>query len=94
MIICLWTLGCLGLFGREHTRTTGKYYEELANRTSLKLRGVFQGDYLSSFLFITALIPLSLNLRLPTLGYEFVDKTKINHLFFLNDLKLSGKEET
>lgn len=41
MIICLWILGCLGLFGREYICIIGKYYEELVNRISFKLRGVF-----------------------------------------------------
>ena len=58
--------------------------------------GIFQGDSLSPLVFVLALIPLSLILRKAKGAYEFSEgKEKINHLLFMDDLKLysrSGKE--
>ena len=51
--------------------------------------GVFQGDSVSHLVFLLALIPLSLILRKVKAAYEFSEsKEKINHLFFMDDLKL------
>ena len=57
-------------------------------------RGIFQGDTLSPLLFVTALIPLTHILRKSKAGYEF-SKTKVtvNHLLFMDDLKLYAKNE-
>ena len=56
-------------------------------------RGIFQGDSLSPLLFVVALIPLSLVLRSVKPAYEFTNKEKINHLLFMDDLKLFAKSE-
>ena len=57
-------------------------------------RGIFQGDSLSPLLFIMCLIPLSSLLNNERTAYEFsVNKEKINHLLFMDDLKLYGKNE-
>ena len=57
-------------------------------------RGIFQGDSLSPLLFVICMIPLSLVLRKVKAGYEFRGKQlKINHLLFMDDLKLFGKNE-
>ena len=54
-------------------------------------RGIFQGDTLSPLLFVVAMIPLSLLLRKESMGYRFGDEgKKINHLLFMDDLKLYG----
>ena len=51
--------------------------------------GIFQGDSLSSLVFSLALIPLSLILRKAKAAYEFSEsKEKINHLLFMDHLKL------
>ena len=51
-------------------------------------RGTFQRDSLSPFVFVLALIPLSLILRKTKTAYEFSgSKMKINHLLFTDDLK-------
>ena len=57
-------------------------------------RGIFQGDSLSPLVFVLALIPLSLILRKAKVAYEFLEsKEKINHLLFMDDLKLYSRNE-
>ena len=52
-------------------------------------QGIFQGDSLSSLVFVLALIPLSFILRKAKAVYEFSgSQEKINHLLFTDDLKL------
>ena len=55
-------------------------------------RGIFQGDSLSPILFVIALIPLSEILRKVKMGYSLgKDGGKFNHLLFMDDLKLYGR---
>ena len=57
-------------------------------------RGIFQGDSFSSLVFVLVLIPLSLILRKAKAAYEFSrSKVKINHLLFMDDLKLYSCNE-
>ena len=57
-------------------------------------RGFFQGDFLSALVFVLALIPLSLILRKAKAVYDFSEsKEKINHLLFMDDLKLYSRSE-
>ena len=52
-------------------------------------QGVFQGGSLSHLVFALALIPLSLILRKAKATYEFSrSKENIDHLLFMDDLKL------
>ena len=54
-------------------------------------RGIFQGDSLSPLLFVVAMIPLTSLLRREKMGYRFgMEGKKINHLLFMDDLKLYG----
>ena len=56
--------------------------------------GIFQGDSLSSLVFVLALIPLSLILRKAKAAYEFSEsKEKINDLLFMDDLNLYSQSE-
>ena len=67
--------------------------EELA-RVSIQ-RGIFQRDTLSLLLFVIGLIPLSHFLRKVNAG-NLLGKgqhKKINHLLFMDDLKLYGNSE-
>ena len=57
-------------------------------------RGIFQGDSLSPLLFVTALIPLSILLREAIQGYKFRQGRKVNHLLYMDDLKLYEKSKT
>ena len=56
-------------------------------------RGIFQGDSFSPLLFIIVLIPLSLILNETQIGYNIAGHDKINHLLFMDDLKLYAKNE-
>ena len=54
--------------------------------------GIFQGDSMSPLLFCLALVPLSCELNNTGYGYNIYEE-KINHLFYLDDLKLYGKND-
>ena len=57
-------------------------------------RGIFQGDSLSPLLFVLCMIPLTLILRKVTASYEWGNKEfRINHLLFMDDLKLFAKNQ-
>ena len=57
-------------------------------------RGIFQGDTLSSLVFVLALIRLSLILRRAKAAYNFSEsKKKINHVLFMDGLKLYSRSE-
>ena len=52
-------------------------------------RGIFQGD-----MFVLSMVPLSLILKKVNACYKWVKKDyKLNHLFFMDDLKLYAKSE-
>ena len=55
-------------------------------------RGIFQGDSFSPLLFVIALLPLTHILRETGMRYQLQNnEAKVNHLLFMNDLKLYGK---
>ena len=98
-----WILECMEMFGiAENVR---KFVAGSMKRWKTKLissgeylgtvnirRGIFQGDSLSPLLFVISMIPLTLILRGVNAGYEFKGKkAKVNHLFFMDDLKLFGR---
>ena len=57
-------------------------------------RGILQGDSLSPLLFVVTLIPLSLVLREVKAGYDLMGKKDfVNHLLYMDDLKLYGRNE-
>ena len=53
--------------------------------------GIFQGDSLSPLLFCLALASLSNLLHSTNCGYDIQGK-KINHLFYMDDLKVFGRD--
>ena len=55
--------------------------------------GIFQGDSLSPLLFTMSLNPLSQELQNMGYGYQLDEQTKINHLFYVDDLKLYGTSD-
>ena len=55
-------------------------------------RGIFQGDSLSPLIFVICMIPLSLLLRKVKASYQWGRKEfELNHLLFVDNLKLFGK---
>ena len=57
-------------------------------------RGIFQGDSLSPLLFVICMIPLTKVLRKIKAGYVIKEgNLKVNHLLFIDDLKLFGKKK-
>ena len=56
-------------------------------------RGIFQGDSLSSLLFVACLIPLTQILRKVKCGHALKNGDKLNHLLFMDGLKLFVKDE-
>ena len=57
-------------------------------------RGIFQGDSLSPPLFTMSLNPLSWELQKTGYGYQLDKQNKINHLFYVDDLKLYGTSDS
>ena len=97
-----WILECLGLVGTAQNvknllanSMNGWKTELTSNGESLGnvdiKRGIFQGDSLSPLLFVIAMIPLTLILRKCEAGYYYRNNIKINHLLFMDDLKLYAK---
>ena len=100
-----WKIKCLDLFGVAENiksllvNSMEKWKVMLCSRNfeldedEIK-RGIFQGDSLSLLMVVLALIPLSLILRKAKSVYEFSEsKEKINHLLFMDDLKLYSRSE-
>ena len=57
-------------------------------------RGIFQGDALSLLLFAIAMMPLNHILRKCTAGYKLSrSQEKINHLMYVDDIKLFAKNK-
>ena len=56
-------------------------------------REIFQGVSLSPLLFIMSLNPLSKELQKTGYEYQLDEQTKINHLFYVDDLKLYGTSD-
>ena len=67
--------------------------EELTRVNAQK--GIFQGDNLSPLMFVIGLIPLSHTLRKVNTGYQLGKgyHKRINHLLFMDDLKLYGNSK-
>ena len=57
-------------------------------------RGIFQGDSFSPLLFVLALNPISIALKDIKMGYSLAKRGPfINHILFMDDIKLFGKTE-
>ena len=55
-------------------------------------RGIFQEDSLSPLIFTVCMVPLTKILQDAKAGYTLAD-VKINRLFFMDDLKVYGKDK-
>ena len=105
MVPHLWNIECLHLFrvakniksllvnGMEKSKVMLCSGNSELGEVEVK-RGIFQGDNLSPLVFVLAVIPLSFILRKAKAAYEFSEsKEKINHLLFMDDLKLHSRSE-
>ena len=106
MVLQSWLTNCLSQ-NVQNIRWSHKLYWE--NHENLKVeltargrslaeakiqRGIFQGDALSPLLFIIAMMPLNHILRKCTAGYKLSrSQEKINHLMYMDDIKLFAKNE-
>ena len=99
-----WILSVLNLY--KVSPTIVKFFEKsMATwRTVLKAgpsvigmvsirSGIFHGDVISPLLFCIALAPLSFSLEREKLGYSLREGPVINHLLYMDDLKLFAKSE-
>ena len=79
----------------KHWETTLSCNGENLGDVAIK-RGIFQGDSLSPLLFIVSMLPLTflLNREKNNVGYRLGNFGDIiNHLFFMDDLKLYARSE-
>ena len=100
-----WILECLDLLGiadnvRSFLEKSMKKWKLLLTSNGSELcevdvnRGIFQGDSPSPLIFVIYLIPLCLLLRKAKASYQWGGKEfKLNHLLFMDDLKLFGKSD-
>lgn len=100
-----WIEKCMNMFGvavnvRSFISESMKHWNTELNAGQNRLgnvkikRGIFQGDSLSPLLFVMTMIPLTLILRKTNISYEVKKKgERINHLLFMDDLKLFAKNE-
>ena len=100
-----WVNECMEMFGiAENLRTLlQKSVQQwrlslTANSEDLEEvnveRGIFQEDSLSPLVFVLSMVPLSLILKKVNACYKWGKKEyKLNHLLFMDDLKLYAKSE-
>lgn len=102
-----WILRCLELFkisptlvnflrssmGMWETNLFLSHSNGILSSPGMKIKcGIFQGDSLSPLLFCMALMPLSKLLNQTGYGYKIFDR-RINHLFYMDDLKLYASND-
>ena len=57
-------------------------------------RGIFQEDSLSTLLFVLCMIPLTQILRKLKSGYTLKNEETLNHILFMDDLKIFAKSDS
>ena len=103
MVLQTWVINCLKMDKIsdevinfiEKTMKTWKEELTVGERSLAEAkvqRGIFQGDALSPLQFIIAMMPLNHILRKCTAGYK-LSKSQINHLMYIDDIKLSAINE-
>ena len=80
----------IGLIKQSMNRWKTNLYADGKHLGSAPIRReIFQGDSFSPLLFVIALLPLTHILRDSGMGYQLEKNgAKVNHLFFMDDLKL------
>ena len=103
MVSHSWIVECLGMVGMSEQIKCFLSKSMKARRVDLACnnqslggvdikRRIFQGDSLSPLLFVLCLIQLTLILDKSESAYQFSStKEKVNHLLFMDDLKLYAK---
>ena len=98
-----WLIECLEIYGAEENtikflKNTMAHWKTILTSSGTRLaevnirRGIFQGDALSPLLFIIAMIPMTKVLQRMQAGYQLKKGgSKINHLMFMDDIKLFGR---
>ena len=76
----------------SHWRTTLSANSKSIADVTIKC-GIYQGDALSPLLFCITLSPLSALMDNSTYGYRFKSGITINHLLYMDDIKLYAKNE-
>ena len=99
-----WIINCLKMYKISHEtinfigKTMKNWSVELRaggkSLTETKIqRRIFQGDALSTLLFIIAMMPLNHTLKKCTAGYKLsISQEKINDLMYMDDIKLFAKK--
>ena len=100
-----WVIECMEMFGiAENLRT---FLQKIMQQWRLSLtangedlgevnvkRRIFQGDSQSPLLFVLSMVPFSLILKKVNACYKWGKKEyELNHLLFMDDLKLYAKSE-
>ena len=99
-----WILHCLKMYKISHevinfieqTMQTWRVELTAGGRSIAETkiqRVIFQGDALSPLLFIRAMMPLNHILRKCAAGYKLTRSQEINHLIYMDDIKLFAKNE-
>ena len=103
MIPHSWLIECLEIYGAEENtirflKNTMPNWKTILTSSGTRLaevnirRGIFQGDSLSPLLFIVAMIPMTRVLERMEVGYQLKKGgSRINHLMFMDDIKLFGR---
>ena len=98
-----WLMECLEIYGAEENtirflENTMPNWKTILTSSGTRLaavnirRGIFQGDLIYPLLFIVAMIPMTRVLEGMEVGYQLKEEdSKINHLMFMDDIKLFGR---
>ena len=103
MIPHSWLIECLEIYSAEENtirflKNTMPNWKTILTSSGARLaevnirRGIFQGDSLSPLLFIVAMIPMIRVLERMEVRYQLKKGgSRINHLMFMDDIKLFGR---
>ena len=103
MIPHSWLIECQEIYGAEKNtirflKITMPNWKTILTSSGTRLaevnirRGIYQGDSLSPLLFIVAMIPMTRVLERMEVGYQLKKGgSRINHLMFMDDIKLFGR---